>query len=68
MKIYLSALVKLAFRKDKRKKNYFMYEYYLRFFSKLQIKEMIVEICEKLLYEKLYPLEISNIVPILNQN
>ena len=29
---------------------------------------MITEICSKLLNERLYPLEISNIVPILSRN
>jgi hypothetical protein len=29
---------------------------------------MVAEICSNLLYEKLYPIEISNILPILNKN
>ena len=66
--MYMGNIIKLAFRKDKRKQNYFMYEYFLKLFSKLDSTEMVTEICSKLLNEKLYPVEISNIVPILNRN
>lgn len=64
----MSNIIKLAFRKVKGKQNYFMYEYFLKLFSKLESTEMVAEICSNLLYEKLYPIEISNIVPILNKN
>ncbi len=64
----MSNIIKLAFRKVKGKQNYFMYEYFLKLFSKLESTEMVAEICSNLLYEKLYPIEISNILPILNKN
>ena len=53
--MYMANIIKLAFRKDKHKQNYFMYEYFLKLFSKLDSTEMVTEICSKLLNEKLYP-------------
>ena len=41
IRLFLVPIVKLAYRKDKSKNNYFIYEYFLKFFSKLNSADMV---------------------------